>query len=456
MAFLKDCRRIFSAAVRTAYANAAAGADGQLLKQKPLRDLVKARFAGGVVDAWTLHCATLEGLDLRRARPDGRMVFGSRGQLERRRKGLIDQDQWRQARLRPLTSRGDKLFLGNRHFRLAPDARSCVFQMYGRKVELKLPAITGNAGEILRQAAALAAAKKINITFRIDDAKLHVTVDPEDLPDHPERRRPVKAIAGRAVGVDLNPSWIGIAVAENTTDPSQLGETQALDWKLIKLEHDPTAPAEAVREVLAAAADRAIALARQWGAGTIALEKGLGKLRSGGKSRKLNQRLNYWARTVFVTMLRRKANLAGITVLEVWGGYSTTIGNLRFDLPDACAAAAEIARRGIAAGAKIKDVLPAFDEGWRARLRKDVPLPAEAGSWVDVHRGLKAAKTFGYRRPHPELAPDPGGRISGLAVRRLGRRRRPGLIARPVGTGQPRQASSENRESIRGSTPKSE
>ncbi|MGY3581454.1 hypothetical protein ACVIGB_000476 [Bradyrhizobium sp. USDA 4341] len=151
--------------------------------------------------------------------------------------------------------------------------------MYGRKVDLALPAITGNAGEILRQAAALAAAKKINITFRIDDAKLHVT---------------------------------------------------------------------------------------------------------------------------------------------------------------------------------IKDVLPAFDEGWRARLRKDVPLPAEAGNWVDVQRGLKAAKTFGYRRPHPELAPDPGGRISGLAVRRLGRRRRPGLIARPVGTGQPRQASSEKRESLRGSTPKSE
>lgn len=176
---------------------------------------------------------------------------------------------------------------------------------------------------------------------------------------------------------------------------------------------------------------------------------------SGSRNRKLNQRLNYWARTVFVAMLRRKAGLAGITVIEVWGGYSTTIGNLQFDLPDACAAAAEIARRGIAVRARIKDVLPAFDEGLLARLRKDVPqLPAEAGSWLDVHRGLKAAKTFGYRRPHPAM--DPGGRASGLAVQRLGRRRRPGLIARPVGTGLHARVSSEKRESIRGSTSKSE
>ncbi|OKO87605.1 hypothetical protein AC629_13090 [Bradyrhizobium sp. NAS80.1] len=209
-------------------------------------------------------------------------------------------------------------------------------------------------------------------------------------------------------------------------------------------EVDPSAPTEVVREVLAVACDGAIALARQYGGGVITVEKGLGKLRSGGKNRKLNQLLNYRGRTVFVAMLRRKAGLAGIAVLEVWGGYSTTIGNLRFDLPDACASAAEIARRGIAARAEIKDVLPVFDEGWRAHLRKDVPLPAEAGSRADVHRGLKAAKTIGYRRPHPEMPPDPGCRPSrgGLAVQQLGRSRRPGLLARPVGTGWLKQVSS--------------
>jgi hypothetical protein len=114
-AFLRDLRRVYSAAVRTAYVHA----PGR--RQKELRDLVKSRFAGGLVDAWTLHCATLEGIDLRKARPDGKMVFGTRSGLERRAKGLIGRDGWRKLRLRPFCSRGDKLYLGNRHFRLSPD-----------------------------------------------------------------------------------------------------------------------------------------------------------------------------------------------------------------------------------------------------------------------------------------------------------------------------------------------
>jgi hypothetical protein len=231
-AFLNDCRRVYSASVRTAYANGHDDA-GEPVKQKPLRDMVKSRFAGGVLDAWALHCATLEGMDLRKRVPDGRMVFGGRASLERRRKDLISVEEWRRLRLRPMTIRGDKQFAGNRHFRLSPDARSCTFTMLQggrvkgqpmvwRGITLQLPELTGNAGKNLRQAAALAAERKINVTFRIDDAKLHVTIDPEDLPEHPERRRPALLMKSRAVGLDLNPGWIGIAAVENVVDPARL------------------------------------------------------------------------------------------------------------------------------------------------------------------------------------------------------------------------------------------
>jgi hypothetical protein len=60
------------------------------------------------------------------------------------------------------------------------------------------------------------------------------------------------------------------------------------------------ATTELVRETLAAVCDRAISMARKHRCGTIVLEKGLGKLRSSGKSRSFNRLLNYWARTVFV------------------------------------------------------------------------------------------------------------------------------------------------------------
>ncbi|MGY4403654.1 hypothetical protein [Bradyrhizobium sp. USDA 3315] len=65
----------------------------------------------------------------------------------------------------------------------------------------------------------MAAARKINVTFRIDDAKLHVTIDPEALPDHPERRRPAVRMKTRAVGLDFNPGWVGIAAVEKLGIP---------------------------------------------------------------------------------------------------------------------------------------------------------------------------------------------------------------------------------------------
>lgn len=440
--FMDSVRRVYSAAVRSAYANSVDG-EGSPLKQKDLRNFVKARFSGGTtVDAWTLHCATLEGMDLKKTHGDNAVVFGGKKNLERRRKGLISNEEWKGFRLRPLTIRGDKLYAGNRHFKLSKDCSTCTFtmmqrvngKMAWRSATLHLAAMKGNAGKVLRQAAKLAAEKKINVTFKLDSKKVHVTVDPADLPEHPERRRPVRAVAGRALGIDLNPASIGLAAVENTGDAAKLGETKLLEHCLIRLDLPKAASAELVRETLAAVCDRAIRLCRKWGIGAIALEKGLGKLRSGGRDRALNRLLNYWARTVFTAMLRRKASLAGIRVIEVWGGYSTTIGNLAFEAPDACASAVEIARRGIAAAGGNKDVLPVLEEGW-GDLRKDLSLPAELGSWKDVHQAVKAAK-IGYRRPHPSAPPPVPGALRvtpcGHAVTRLRHRRRPGTLFRPL------------------------
>ncbi|MDM9627680.1 hypothetical protein QTL95_17415 [Rhizobium sp. S152] len=277
---------------------------------------------------------------------------------------------------------------------------------------------------------------RINVTYSIGDTHIGITFDPADLPQHPQRRTPVRPLKGRAFGIDLNPNWIGFAAVENARYPSFLKDSTLLEHALIKLDMGKDASPEFVRETLAAVIDRVIGLARKHRCGVITVEKGLGKLRSSGRNRSLNRLLNYWARTVFVAMLQRRARPAGIEVLEVWGGYSSTIGNLAFEAPDACASAAEIARRGIARLAGVKDVLPAFGEGTVARLRKDLPLPVEVESWGGVHRTIKAAK-IGYRRPHPDV--QQGRRDSyahgtlashGHAVVRLHRRRRPGLVFR--------------------------
>jgi hypothetical protein len=57
---------------------------------------------------------------------------------------------------------------------------------------------------------------------------------------------------------------------------------------------------------------------------------------------------------------------------------------------------------------------------------------------------------------NPDMPPDAGGYASGIAVQRVGRGWRPGLIVRPVGTGRPKQVSSEFRQITREPTVQSE
>lgn len=53
----------------------------------------------------------------------------------------------------------------------------------------------------------------------IQAGKLHVTVDPEDLLGHQKCKRPALRMATPAVGLDLNPGWIGIAAVEKCLRP---------------------------------------------------------------------------------------------------------------------------------------------------------------------------------------------------------------------------------------------
>ena len=291
-------------------------------------------------------------------------------------------------------------------------------------------------GDIIRQVVALCAnpekEDRINVTFSIDETHVTIMIDPQDLPQHPERRSAIPRVLRRSLGIDLNPNWIGLSVVENKGNPSLISETRLMDHELVKLDLPKDASAELVRETLAAVCDRAIRSCRKYGVGLICLEKGLGKLRSSGRNRSLNRALNYWARTIFIAMLKRKAQLAGIDVVEVWGGYSSTIGNVAFEVPDACASAAEIARRGLSRLAGKKDVLPDFEEGCIARRWKNEQMPAELNSWIDVHRTIKSTG-LGYRRPHPDIAKlDSDGRSHGHAVHRLRHRKRPGWRFTPA------------------------
>ncbi|WGD55297.1 hypothetical protein QA641_16320 [Bradyrhizobium sp. CB1650] len=85
---------------------------------------------------------------------------------------------------------------------------------------------------MLRQAAELATAMKINLTFRIDDTRLHVTLDPKDLSENPERKRPARRPLTRAVGLDLKPGWIGMTPLRTAAIRANLASLQQAKFLL--------------------------------------------------------------------------------------------------------------------------------------------------------------------------------------------------------------------------------
>jgi IS605 OrfB family transposase len=335
------------------------------------------------------------------------------------------------------------------HDDMPKDARVTALRLALRAGPVTVPLVNqrGKQGRLLARVAWAGSAGLVNVTIQVDDEHVHVTFDPVALAGHPERKAPTAFVRHRTMGVDRNPNAIGAAVIDaavrdRVVRPDLPGTV--VDHLLIAPNLDRYASKEEAQEAMAKAADAMVGLARRNRCGTIVVE-GLRNLGCGRtRSRRLNHLLSRWCREKFLGGLRRRAALSGIEVLEVWAAYSTTIGNVLHDLPDACASGAEMARRGLAmraatAAGETKRLLPAYDAGhvlgrlkglppappkaparWKegtraasrtgheARLARLVVRAEHVAGWKELHRALSKSGVRA-RRPHPT-------RSSGVAV----------------------------------------
>lgn len=288
----------------------------------------------------------------------------------------------------------------------------------------------GKQGRLLACVAWAGSAGLINVTVQVDDGRVHVTFDPRALAKHPERKAPTAFAPGRVMGIDRNPNAIGGTVLDvavrDGMQRSDLPGTM-VDHLLVAPNLDCYASKEEATEAMAKAADALVGLARKRCCGVIVVESlKLGRGRT--KSRRLNHLLSRWCRERFLLNFKRRAALAGIQVLEVWAAYSTTIGNVAYDLPDACASGAEMARRGLALRAAAvgekPQLLPAYDVGHvLIRLKGLPPTPARKAAPDRRKEGTRAASCTGWKELHRALwksgararRPNPT-RSSGVAV----------------------------------------
>jgi len=476
--------------VRTGYAG------GESRTAAEIERIIKERFPDQPLGSWAAHCAAYEAKSLRVRVPSGKIVFGGKSELLRRQKGLISSYEWRERRRgRALEIIGDRTRKGNRHFTLSQDASTCEVKFLGHAVSINLRTMIGKHGALLRAVALLAKAGQMSVHFSITAKTLNVTFDEMDLrklppgktledlkiaeqgasrkgrkrkdptthyaagrvknlqdrPIHPEWRDAVPIVTTRALGLDLNPNWVGASIIEFTGNPQDADNVRILDHRLHHIAVPFVADAANMTSAMANVAVQVINMARAWNCGLVVHEDGLGKLAWSKKSRGNDQTVNYWSRSALIGGLTRRCKLANIKFMSIWGGYSTTIGNILFDLPDACASAAEIARRGYASSCGIKDRLPVVPVQVASRRWKDEKLPtaladalASADTWQAVHRAIKPAQrrgrkttAIGYRRLHPspsEMVPGRPLRIGGMgyAVNRLGNGKGASCSARPV------------------------
>ena len=486
-----ELQRIYACMVRTGYAQG----DGRSAAE--IERIIKDRFPDQPLGSWAAHCAALEAKTLRAKVPDGTMVFGGKAELLRRQKSLISNNEWKARRHgRALEIVGDRTRWGNRHFRLSRDASTCEVEFLGKKLTLNLKPMVGKHAALLRAVAMLADACQMSVQFGLKARTLTVTFDEMDLrrlppgktledvkiaeqgasrkgrkrkdasthyaahrvkhiadrPVHPEWRDPVPVIATRAIGLDLNPQWVGISVIEVNGDPQDADSVRILNHRLHHIAIPFAADAASMTRTMANIAADVVNLARAWNCGLVVHEDGLGKLTWSKKSKRkaLLQTVNHWSRNVLLGGLTRRCRLARITLKPIWAGYTSTIGNMLFNLPDACASAAEIARRGLAATRGIKDRLPAVPPMVHLRRWKDGEVPASvaqaltnADSWPAVHRAVKSAQAgakphsgIGYRRLHPPASLMVPGRFDhngrSYAVNHVGTGKGASCSARPI------------------------
>ena len=291
---------------------------------------------------------------------------------------LIQQSKqnWKTSRLRPLSICGETRKGGNRFFKLSNDLKTC-YLTFSRSstggksgktltdtAELQLATLNGKWKTLLTELVKLANDDKITLFFRLNKNKLDITYDETVLTkffqlkqlqtkakssdslkikkiktmnplkrqdnvisfQHPESFIMTKVDNTKAIGIDLNPEWIGVSVIQynNHKDLSiyDVKQVKVLEYKLFKIDakinnKNNEYNKKDMAECLSNIADAVFKLVHFHNIGKIYLEDGLGKLKGGTKSKHLNGLLNYWGRSIFTKILERKARLTQCDSLTV-------------------------------------------------------------------------------------------------------------------------------------------
>jgi hypothetical protein len=381
-----EFQRIQSSMIRSAYKQAEYGCAEISIRQE-IRDRFKDQL-----DSWFQQSAVKCGIGMFKSDHEtGRSgrIFGGKGNLIRRAKGLISNEEWKQKRLLPLYLVGEAPTKGNRKFEFRED--HVVFKPYnGCKIKINLPSMRKNWSKIWKQLLIMTSEKQIPITVSLTIDSISFSFD--DTKVKQEIKKIPKPIKNRYAGIDMNPNYIGISVFNGT----ELIETKLFSLKSLtgknasasKLEHETREIGHAIGKWL-----------QHLRVDKLFIEKlkfKQGDKRIGKNFNRLTQ--NQWKKITLRSILAKYFKL-----YEINAAYSSTIGNtLHPELPDPIAASTEIAQRGyrlvILKNKQFYPKLPAIK--YLEDLWKETKIPL-VNNWKELHSWVKNSK-LKYRVPVPD------------------------------------------------------
>lgn len=361
--------------------NRCVGKAYQFLKSKPSqREITQYLNAQNCnIDSWFIQSSVYEAKGMLKADTElGKFrVFGGKKNRIKYDSGEIDRDAYLKRKLFPIISIGEAPQRGNRKFEIHSENNQIIFKPFkGMKIELNIPHLRDKRFKQLQSIQRLMEEKLQPVTFKLDSKYIYISYGEIKL-----RKSKGRNIAG----IDLNPNWIGVTII---TPEQEIIWARNFDISQLK---NPNKQIHELSEI-------AKSLTKQFmhfNVKRCVMEKLTIKSKDHKNGKNYNKLVNNkWNRNDFIHFIRKRCNMYGIIFKETNPAYSSIIGNfLNRSLVDPCAAAKELARRGI------KDSLQPYDEGFYPDLPKQEHLPVQlaqavqkVSDWKELGHEIKNSK----------------------------------------------------------------
>ena len=289
-----------------------------------------------------INCANREAQSILKREGNKKVIFGD---FKRRIKGLISNIEFKNTKLRGLTSEGECSQKGNRHFKFDILNNTITYKRNRKEhINLSLPSLKKKVKEELLKIQYLMEEKKLPVTIKLKNGYIFITFD-EGVVHNELKLKDLKS--NRVMGIDLNPNYIGFSVLEfKENDSFEVIKKGVFDVTLLNKNFNKNKKRHELRELN----HKLIKICKHYKVSKICVEELIISSSNKGQGKTFNRLCNnQWNRDVSLSNLMVLTSTYGIELIEVNPIYSSFVGNIEYGdsvTPDMVASSIEIARRG--------------------------------------------------------------------------------------------------------------